>query len=471
MIRKRYFSLLFILLLLVFSSLLQGQEVVWSDYSTGQIDLSHRQGHGMAYDSSRNKIVLFGGKSFDNDPTWHDDTWEWDCATKKWSRIYTHNTPRGRAYHAMVYNPVRKSVMLQGGRQESYGIDEDKYSPSTWEYKNGNWQLLSTSGPGKREKHKMVWDEARKQIVLFGGIEYPTVYGDTWVWENSGWTLKNPGTKPRERFGHSMSYDTKRQRVVMHSGAHDYDEHTVSGSTFEWDGNNWKMVATGGPGYKVYADMVYDVNRGVSVLFGGSYISDAARDALAYYNETWEWNGIAWTKRTFSGFQPEKRYKHAMVYDSKNKQVLLWDGWVQGGFDHYMLYLGEKEDETIADLSILKATTNPRYETAAGEKVKFTTTIKNIGSKQAGKFRIRYYLSLDAELDDLDILVFQKLIHTKLNPGKRMKYSRNKKIKTSVAEDQYYVIAEIVPLENDEVSSNNVEILAGRLTVQAVDVN
>jgi len=67
----------------------------------------------------------------------------------------------------------------------------------------------------------MVYDSARRVTVLFGGgdpYDGGHYLGDTWEWDGDSWTERSPSVSPVGRFGHAMTYDSKRARVVLHGG-------------------------------------------------------------------------------------------------------------------------------------------------------------------------------------------------------------------------------------------------------------
>ena len=70
--------------------------------------------------------------------------------------------------------------------------------------------------------------------------------------------------------------------------------------------------------------MVYDTRRGVMVLFGGEQLNED----LEYRSkgDTWEWDGVNWIERTFSGPTPPARAWHQMAYDSKRGVTVLFGG-------------------------------------------------------------------------------------------------------------------------------------------------
>jgi formylglycine-generating enzyme required for sulfatase activity len=65
--------------------------------------------------------------------------------------------------------------------------------------------------------------------------------------------------------------------------------------------------------------MAYDGTRGVCVLFGGQDAAQAGRD------DTWEYDGLAWTQRTPATL-PAARYRAAMAWDETRRETLLFGG-------------------------------------------------------------------------------------------------------------------------------------------------
>jgi hypothetical protein len=59
----------------------------------------------MAYDESRDKVVLFGGALGDDI---FGDTWEWDG--NRWQSLTPIHKPPARCCHALTYDSVQKKV-------------------------------------------------------------------------------------------------------------------------------------------------------------------------------------------------------------------------------------------------------------------------------------------------------------------------------------------------------------------------
>lgn len=63
----------------------------------------------MAFDSARNRTVLFGGMGSTGELS---DTWEWNGTA--WSPIST-PMPPARAFHGLAYDSARQRTVLFGG--------------------------------------------------------------------------------------------------------------------------------------------------------------------------------------------------------------------------------------------------------------------------------------------------------------------------------------------------------------------
>jgi hypothetical protein len=165
----------------------------------------------------------------------------------------------------------------------------------------------------------MVYDAARRQVLLFGGCGggSPCLLGDTWTWDGMTWTEQHPATSPPARAHIGMAYDASRRQVLLFGGA------PVFGDTWTWDGLNWtKQDPATSPVPRRDMGMAYDAVEGQTVLFGGFRMS---RPHIFVYGDTWEWDGLAWTQRA-PGTSPSPRYGAGMAYDAARRQVLLFGG-------------------------------------------------------------------------------------------------------------------------------------------------
>jgi cysteine-rich repeat protein len=291
----------------------------WVKHAVGSSVPAPRQGHGMAYNPGRKKVVLFGGStdSFGSEPL--GDTWDWDGMN--WEsevHVVTPTAPSLRSKFAMT--TVNNGVFLFGGSSNGSGGMND-----TWSL-GDQWNLLR-GGPSQtaspRRLSAIAYDAGHHQVVLFGGIGAGSnALSDTLVWNVPGvdWVPITPAHSPPARFGHTMAYDSKRGRVMLFGGVESLSlGGTVFNDTWEWDGADWTPLtpATAPPPRWEHA-MVYDSARDRLVMFGG----DAG---LTRFSDTWEWDGADWQLQISATVPPERR-AHAMAYDQARSRTVMFGG-------------------------------------------------------------------------------------------------------------------------------------------------
>jgi cysteine-rich repeat protein len=274
-----------------------------------------REKHSLAYDSSRGRVVLFGG-TFNGPPL--DDTWEWDGSG--WQQIDTVTQgPSPRTGAAMAYDVARRRVVLFGGDMQG----EDR---STWEWDGATWKNVIASGatiPFRRSGHAMAYHAARRRVILYGGFDSGTLDQKTWEWDGQSWTVVAT-TGPDFRYDHAMAYDPRRNRMVVFGGLTDIDTDTGGGTsrsdTWEWDGATWTRVQNdvAQPAPRRGHAMAYDPTRQTILLFGGR------NQAGVNLSDFWEWDGTTWTQIAATG--PSGRIDHDMVFDLAHSGIFLSGG-------------------------------------------------------------------------------------------------------------------------------------------------
>lgn len=225
-----------------------------------------RAEHAMAFDPVRGRAVLFGGGSADrNAPdgvTRLADTWEWDGAT--WIEQHPATSPPPRRGHAMAYDAARGTTVLFGGEQRGALLGDQ------WTWDGARWTPIApaTAPPGRTE-FSLAYDERRARVVLFGGRGAAGRLSDVWEWDGTSWTDRTPPTVyvPAARTGASLIYDPARRRVVVFGGQSD----TASlNDSWEWDGTTWTpLTPTVLPAPRHHQAMVYDAAHSSALMFGG----------------------------------------------------------------------------------------------------------------------------------------------------------------------------------------------------------
>ena len=134
-----------------------------------------RSGAAMVFDSARGKVVLFGGRAGSGSN--FEDTWEWDPATGGWTDLSAAGAhPSARSQHGMVYEKSTGKILLFGGGRSSLtSADGSGITISlgdTWEYDPVayTWaQRIVSTAPSVRHDFGLVWDSSRNKAVLFAG--------------------------------------------------------------------------------------------------------------------------------------------------------------------------------------------------------------------------------------------------------------------------------------------------------------
>src|SRR5215218_1003895 len=92
--------------------------------------------------------------------------------------------PSARGAHAMAYDSVRERVVLFGGRAGGGTLQGD-----TWEWDGGDWTQVADTGPDARSGHALAFDANRQRAVLLGGEAAASARrADTWEWDGAEWT-------------------------------------------------------------------------------------------------------------------------------------------------------------------------------------------------------------------------------------------------------------------------------------------
>ncbi len=216
-----------------------------------------------------------------------------------------------------AWDGARNRLVTFGGSSGGPVLD------ATTEWDGTSWVVSSpVVRPPARIATAMAFDAARAESVLFGGTSGPvTLLGDTWTWNGTAWTQRFPAIAPSPRMQHAMAYDPVREVVVLFggwiptaTGQLDSDE------TWEWDGAAWSLRTSAGatPLARHETRMVFDAARGVVVMCGG--YGDANQATLA---DTWTWNGAVWTQ---VASLPGAIDGHVLAYDAARRRVVAWGG-------------------------------------------------------------------------------------------------------------------------------------------------
>ncbi len=242
-----------------------------------------RTGHAMAYDSGRNRLVLFGGRAIPDDFTVPmgdalGDTWEFDGSVWRKVAEYTPDPfffggesaatgPLPRDGHALAYDPIRQKTVMWGGCCGDQN--------TVWEWNGATWTPVaptSVINPPMRTGHAMAFDFVQQKVAMVGG---DTSQQDHWAWNGAAWTQRPnlPQSLGLMSPGLGLASDPNRGRLIVTGGY-------LGANTYEFDGVRWNLRAVDSPGGVV--SMSYDsVNRRTLLRSSNS-------------EHVWGWNGATW---------------------------------------------------------------------------------------------------------------------------------------------------------------------------------
>lgn len=294
------------------SAILARAQALWRERKNTSTTPAEREEHAMAYDSARDRVVVFGGSVSGA----VDEVWEFDGDV--WLGPFLPPVrPVARTRHAMAYDSARGVVVMFGGINSSGTPQSD-----VWEWDGTSWlgPYYPSLRPSARSRMAMAYDSSRGKTVLFGGVPETGIPSDqVWEWDGFAWEGPlSPSQRPSARYLHAAAYDAVRGRFVMMSGLGPTGQ--VVDDLWEWDGSAWfgPIAPATRPAPLYYHAMSFDGEQ--VMVMGGDLGSSNLTDQL------WRWSGTAWQGPITPASRPSARRTHAMVYDSARKRLVTFGG-------------------------------------------------------------------------------------------------------------------------------------------------
>lgn len=234
----------------------------------------------LAYDGAGKRLILYGGNrvlfgTAEDTATFLDDMWAWDG--EAWHPIPT-PTPPARAEAGVAYDSDRQRIVLFGGyRNEDGGRIR---LGDTWEWDGQRWEQKSSDGPSPRNGAAMAYDAHRKRTVLFGGSG---ASAETWEWDGHGWA-RIESAETEGRFNSAMAYDARREALLRFGG---WTGEKRVADTWSYDGTRWTRIPADGPAGRNHTAMALDGKRGILVLFGGHDGDRVFGDTWEWNGSSW----------------------------------------------------------------------------------------------------------------------------------------------------------------------------------------
>jgi hypothetical protein len=252
-----------------------------------------------------------------------------------WAQVPTPTTPAtGFSYSVfsnltLVFDPGQGKTLLFTSGISNPSPSGTPIPRNSWLFSGTDWVAVPGPAPSDRSQAALYFDPNLNKLVLFGGAgvnQYPPLdSGETWLLDASGWSLATPSTAPSARHGAAAVFDLAAGRPILFGGQQGIvgqQPPMYLGDTWTFDGATWTDLDPATPAARIDHALAFDNRGGQTVLFGG-YDPGAGQ----IYGDTWAFDGASWTPLLSpSDPAPTPRYGHAMAYDSRRGRVLLFGG-------------------------------------------------------------------------------------------------------------------------------------------------
>jgi len=282
--------------------------------------------HSMVFDTQRNRVVMFGGRQAPTDksapPTFLNDTWVY--SNDDWTLVESAEHPPVRQFAAMAYDRTRDRVVLYGGN--ILNADQKTFTGryDTWEFDGAQWTQLQDATP-KVAKPLLGYDPSRNQLILLGLDETGTTrLMFRFNAETKAWDSVAPTTLPTCVNDGHLVYRQETNKLlffggVCATGTLAYDE------GFEWDGTNWTKISWNANQFSRLAGqaVAYDTLRREVISYGGTSAFGAVVASTTYLLQNEIWRGVF-----LPNLRPSPRSKSAFETDPVSNTI-----WMLGGLD------------------------------------------------------------------------------------------------------------------------------------------
>jgi len=290
---------------------------------------SARQGVAMVYDEVNDVVLSFGGVKADGE--YSGDLWAYSVSGNSWTNITPTSGPKpsARWNAGFSYDPVRSFAIMMGG------MDAGGAKSDIWRYyvTNHTWLQIALSPPSPRNMAStpLTYNILNDRHILAATNTITSAF-ETWSY-NAGtnqWTNMAPsGSVPPATQGHTLTYDRLTHLVLLFGGA---EGMTVYGDlwTYNWTANTWidavPFTPNVTPNPRAGHTMIFGPHGSENIMFGG-----IGGDG-SYQPGTWLFIGPAqlWSQ-VMGGVAPDSRRQHAFAWDSALDRVVMYGGQLFDG--------------------------------------------------------------------------------------------------------------------------------------------
>lgn len=151
----------------------------WSDISPPRGRPLRRCLHHAVYDAAGNQMLLFGGCASGAGPCPLGDLWSFDLARGGWTQLTgSGSKPPAREHYGLAFDSVRRRMVVFGGAGPANLND-------TWEYDPAPrvWRETPLAGPvpAARSRHQGTFADGRGVTFFFGGASSAGLTNELWM--------------------------------------------------------------------------------------------------------------------------------------------------------------------------------------------------------------------------------------------------------------------------------------------------
>ena len=294
-----------------------------------------RKEHSMVYDPAEDRILM-AGEYWGTGDSMRTVTWQYEPRGERWVALDPADPPAARIGPSIAYDPASRQTVLFGG----LGFD-GRTLGDTWIYDGiaNSWRNTTGSvSPSPRSGHTLVYSEQARVLVLFGGrTSFGEVVADTWHFDlaTMSWTSIAASASPPARSDYGAGYDPSIGKVVLFGGRNSTLDPLGDLWTYDPATRAWESVEPkGGPAARWGPSLVYHPKSERMILFGGI---GRMWEEMGF-NDTWalDTHAQSW-ERLETDSSPTHRFHQAMVYDPVRDRMVLFGGSTGG----YSLILGD----------------------------------------------------------------------------------------------------------------------------------
>ena len=313
---------------------------------TAKFWISKRGYHAAAYDSQCDRVIVQGGET-NSDYIYNglNDTWIYDIAHNKWTKMSPSRSPDIGQGSMAFDNAANLSIFYIG---EINAPDQPFFlgpANQTWAYdcKRNTWTNLNAKdAPNGLLEAGMAYDSKADRMILFGGLNLPmssdgsyTYSDETWAYDyqTNTWTDLHPKISPPGLNGFSMIYDEFSDRVL----AWIQPENDGTNAIWEYDytKNTWTPHHMDKPGFVVSSGAAYVPTIKKTFFFGGISVPSETpnNDMWTYDSATNTWAQISasngpgprgWATLSYS----PKADKLVLIGGGENRDTFTSEVWI-----------------------------------------------------------------------------------------------------------------------------------------------